>query len=145
MLSVTSWLCLLNKNISGWGTWKLSVIFLFHFETRSVIQAGLDLCGPSSCLSLQNAVVTGVSNQAQQFRLPLTCYFSSILSLLTLFNRLFIINVHKKIFKHKSKFAAQSNNEWPTFPNCDHFYDSNSQHLQHWETIPEISSSSVYF
>lgn len=73
------------------------VIILFHFETVSVIQAGLDLCGLSSCLSHQNVVI-GVSNQAQQFRLPLTCYFSSILLLFALINRLFIINIHEKSF-----------------------------------------------
>lgn len=121
-LSVTSWLCLLNKNISGWGTWKLLVIFLFHFETRSVIQADLDLCGQSSCLSLQNAVVTGVSSQAQRFRVPLTCYFSSILSLFTLINRLFIINTHKKSFSINPNLLPNlTNHECPTFPNFDHF------------------------
>lgn len=112
------------------------VIFFFHFETRSVIQAGLDLCGQSSCLNLQNAVVTSVGIQAQQFRLPLTCYFSSVLSLFALINRLFIINIYKKAFSINSNMLYNlTNQKCSTFPNFDRF--SNSQHLQHLETVPE--------
>lgn len=111
------------------------VIFLFHFETGSAIQGSLDLYGQSSC---QNAVVTGVSNQAQQFRLPLTCYFSNVLSLFALINRLFIINIYEKAFSTNSNLLPNlTNHECSTFPNFDLFYDSNSQHLQHWETVPE--------
>lgn len=110
------------------------VIFLFPFETRSVIQAGLDLCGQSSCLNLQNTVVTTVGIQAQQFRLPLTCYFSSVLSLFALF--LFIINIYKKAFSINSNMLYNlTNQKCSTFPNFDRF--SNSQHLQHLETVPE--------